>query len=195
MLRKGLCDYSDTDIRDKGTITVTNIAAAGADGYNTNKKIIFKNCASFTSLIRRINKAQTDDVQHTDVVVSMYSLIEYNDYYSKTSGISLQYCRDVPDVPDLPTMVQLLILLMLMLLIRLNLRIDNCVIVATNVAAQTTTFSITDTKLSVTLSTQDSAKLFEQLKLDFKRTINWNKYQTKVSTERISHYLIQVFKE
>ena len=55
----------------------------------------------------------------------------------------------------------------------------NCIIVANN-ADQATTFSITDTKLYVpvaTLSTQDNAKLLEQLKSGFKRTINWNKYQ------------------
>ena len=47
----------------------------------------------------------------------------------------------------------------------------NCVIVATNVAAQAATFSITDTKLYVpvvTLSIQDNAKLLEQLKSGFK---------------------------
>ena len=41
---------------------------------------------------------------------------------------------------------------------------ENCVIVATNVAAQVTTFSITNTKLYVpivVLSTQDNAKLLE----------------------------------
>ena len=68
----------------------------------------------------------------------------------------------------------------------------NCVIVATNEAAHATTFSITDTKLYVpvvTLSTQDNAKLLEQLKSGFKRTINWNKYQTKVSSERVNQYL------
>ena len=55
-----------------------------------------------------------------------------------------------------------------------------------------TTFANTDTKLYVTvvtLSTQDNAKLFEQLKPGFKRTINWNKYKTKISTERRNQYL------
>ena len=69
---------------------------------------------------------------------------------------------------------------------------ENCVIVATNIAAQATTFSITDTELYVpvvTLSTQDNAKLLEQLKFGFKRTINWNRYQTKVQTERPNWYL------
>ena len=47
----------------------------------------------------------------------------------------------------------------------------NCVIVATNVAAEAATFSITDTKLYVpvvTISIQDNAKLLEQLKSGFK---------------------------
>ena len=40
-------------------------------------------------------------------------------------------------------------------------------------------FAITETKLYVpvvTLSTQDNAKLLEQLKPRFMRTISWNKY-------------------
>ena len=59
---------------------------------------------------------------------------------------------------------------------------------ATIVVAQEITCSITDTKLHVpvvTLSTQDNAKVLEQLKSGFKRTINWNKYQSKLSTERL----------
>ena len=52
---------------------------------------------------------------------------------------------------------------------------ENCVIVATNIAAQATTVSVTDTKLyvpDVTFSTQDNVKLLKQLKSGFKRTIN-----------------------
>ena len=67
-----------------------------------------------------------------------------------------------------------------------------CVIVATDIANQGATFSIIDAKLYVpvvTLSTQDNAKLLEQLKSDFKRTVNWNKYQSKISTERENQYL------
>ena len=63
---------------------------------------------------------------------------------------------------------------------------ENCVRVATNVAAQATTFSITDTKLyvpAVTSSTLDNAKFIGKWKSGFKRTINRNKYQTKVSTK------------
>ena len=58
----------------------------------------------------------------------------------------------------------------------------NCVIVSTDVANQGATFSITETKIHVvvvTLSTQDNAKVFQQLKSGFKRTINSNKYISK----------------
>ena len=47
---------------------------------------------------------------------------------------------------------------------------ENCVIVASNVANQGTTFSVTDTKLYVpivALSIQDNAKMLEQLKSGF----------------------------
>ena len=57
---------------------------------------------------------------------------------------------------------------------------------------KSTTFTITDTKLYipvVTLSTQDNAKLLEQLKSGFKRTINWNKYDPKVSVRAPNLYL------
>ena len=53
-------------------------------------------------------------------------------------------------------------------------------------------FAITDTKLYVsvvTLLTQDNAKPFQQLKSGFKRPINWNKYQSKISTEAQNQYL------
>ena len=55
-----------------------------------------------------------------------------------------------------------------------------------------TTFAITDTKLHVpvaTLSTQPNTKFPEQLKSGFTCTINWNKYQSKISTERSNEYL------
>ena len=51
---------------------------------------------------------------------------------------------------------------------------------------------ITETKLydaNVTLSTQDNVKLFQQLKSGFKRTINWNKYQSSIKTYAQNRYL------
>ena len=51
---------------------------------------------------------------------------------------------------------------------------------------QAKTFTITDTKLYVsveTLSTQDNAKLLEILKSGFKRKINWNKWNSKITSQ------------
>ena len=55
-----------------------------------------------------------------------------------------------------------------------------------------TKFSITDTKLYVllvTLSTQDNAKLLQQLKSGFKRITNWNKYESDPKTFAQNRYL------
>ena len=49
MLRSSLCDYSDAYILVKGNISVNNNAGAGVAANNTNKKVIFKNCAQFTN--------------------------------------------------------------------------------------------------------------------------------------------------
>ena len=57
-----------------------------------------------------------------------------------------------------------------------------CVIVSTKNANQGATFTITNTRYYVpvvTLSTQENAKLLQQLKSGFKRVINWNKYLSK----------------
>ena len=54
------------------------------------------------------------------------------------------------------------------------------------------TFTITDTKLFipvVTLSIQDNAQLLQQLKSDFKRTINCNKCKSKVAIQASNPYL------
>ena len=216
MLRTNLCDYIDAYILVKGTITVDNTAAADADANNTNKKVIFKYYASFTSCISRINNTQIDDAQYIDVVMPMYNLIEYSDDYSKISEILFQYCRDVPAVDNNGKVtdfteanvtgsfnlkgkltgqtgdngtknVEIMVPLKYLnnFWRTLQMPLINCEVTLdlnwsenwpTN-AAQATTFSITDTELYVsvvTLSTQDNAKMLEQLKSGFKRTINWN---------------------
>ena len=53
-------------------------------------------------------------------------------------------------------------------------------------------FAITETKLyvpTVTLSTQDNAKLLQQLKSGFKRIINWKKYESIVKAFARNRYL------
>ena len=93
MLKSRLCDYSNAYILVKGTITVNNTAAAA---NNTNKKVIFKNCAPFTNYISETNNTQVDNAKDIDIVMPMYNLIEYSDNYAKTSGSLWQYCKDIP---------------------------------------------------------------------------------------------------
>ena len=96
MLKSSLCDYSDAYILVKGTISVDNTAAAGANANNTDKKVIFKNCAPFTNCISEINNTQVDNAKDIDIVMPMYNLIEYSDNYAKTLRILWQYCLDMP---------------------------------------------------------------------------------------------------
>ena len=81
MLISSLYDYSDAYILVKRNISVNNTAA-----NNTNKKVIFKNCAPFTNCISKINNTQIDNAEYIDIVIPMYNLIEYSNNYSKTSG-------------------------------------------------------------------------------------------------------------
>ena len=230
ILRTSLCDYSNTYILFKGTITVANTAVTESDANIANKKVIFKNCVPFTSCISRVNNTQIDDAQYIDVVMHMYNLREYSDNHSKTSGTLFQYFKDVPavdnngavtdfteaNVNDLFNLkvklagqagndgtknVETMVLFkylsnfwrtLEMPLTNCEIILDlswsgNCVIVATNIVNKVATFSVTDTNLYapvVTLSIKNNAELFEQLKSGLKRTINWNEYQAKVSTER-----------
>ena len=68
----------------------------------------------------------------------------------------------------------------------------NGFIIANPIDNQVPTFAITDTKLyvlDVTLSAQDNAKLLQHLKSVFRRTINWNKYQSEATIQRQNQYL------
>ena len=64
-----------------------------------------------------------------------------------------------------------------------------CVITSSTSAEN---FETAETKLYVpvvTLSTEDNAKLLQQLKPGFKRAINWNKYESSVETFTQNRYL------
>ena len=80
MIRSNLCDYSDAYIHGKGTRTVPNTGTAAALN-NRNKKVTFKDCASFINCISEINNTQIDVAHDIDVVMLMYNLIEYSDTY------------------------------------------------------------------------------------------------------------------
>ena len=58
MLRSDLCDCSDTYIVVKGTITVKD-----SDNNAYDKKLSFKNNASFTSCILRVNNTFIDNAE------------------------------------------------------------------------------------------------------------------------------------
>ena len=100
MLKSSLCDYSDAYSLVKGTITVNNTAAADADANNTNKKVIFKNCAPFTNCISEINNTQIDNAKDINIIMNLYNLLEYSDAYTRTSGSFWQYCKDMPAVDN-----------------------------------------------------------------------------------------------
>ena len=86
MLISSFCVYNDAYIFVKRTITVQNTAVTDADANNSNKKVIFKNCASFINCISEVNNIQVDNAKDINIVMPMYNLIEYSDNYSKTSG-------------------------------------------------------------------------------------------------------------
>ena len=95
MLRSDLCDYADTYILVNGTITVT--AAAGGNNIRDkkiNRKLILKNNAPFVSCITRIDGELIEDADDLDIVMPMYSLLEYSKNYRKTIGSLYNYYRD-----------------------------------------------------------------------------------------------------
>ena len=189
------------------------------------KKIIFKSFAPFSNCLSEINNIQIGNCKDIDVIMPLYSLLEYSLAYEKTSDSLLQYCKDIPAVDnnnaivnftennltdsfnfkvkmkgqtvhDGTKNVEIIVLLKYLSnywcfleLPLINFEVTliltwsaNFVTVASNDANQNATFAITDTKLyvpMVILSTQDNAKLLQQLKSGFKRVINWNKYLSK----------------
>ena len=102
MLKSSLFDYSNAYILVKGNITVNNTATDGAAAFNTVKKVIFKNYASFTNCMSEINNTEVDNAKDIDIVMPMYNFIEYSqlDNYQKTSGSLWQRCKDIPAVND-----------------------------------------------------------------------------------------------
>ena len=75
-----------------GTISVTD-----PNDVVYDKKLAFKNNATFISCISKINDALIANAEDLDIVTPMYNLIEYSKNYSKTSGSSWNYYRDESD--------------------------------------------------------------------------------------------------
>ena len=74
MLRSSLYDYNYPYILVKGNISINNTAGAAAN--NTNKKVIFKNCAPFTNYISKIKNTLIDNAEYIDIVIPMCNLID-----------------------------------------------------------------------------------------------------------------------
>ena len=88
VLISNLCDYTDSYILVKRTITTTGAGddAAPRQADERDKGVSFKNRAPFTECISRINKTDIDNANDIDIVMLMCNLIECSDNYSKTSG-------------------------------------------------------------------------------------------------------------
>ena len=84
-----MCDYSDSCIVVTGKITVTN---PNNDAYD--KKLALKNNAPFFSCILKFNDQLIENAQDLDVVMPLYSLLEYIKNYRKTSRSLWNYYRD-----------------------------------------------------------------------------------------------------
>ena len=84
-IKSSLCDYSDAFILVTGNITVA---------ANNDTDVAFKNCAPFSTCKAVINDVFADKVDHIDVAMSMYNLIEFSHNYSDTSGSLLEFKRD-----------------------------------------------------------------------------------------------------
>ena len=139
-----------------------NKAAQDQPNNVANKKVIFKNCASFTNCISRINNTQMEDAHDIDIIMSMYNLIEYSDNFivanvitytfkikEKITGQTGNDCtKDVEIMVPLKYLSNFWSTLEMSLIsceINLNLNWSrNHVILATDVAGPGATFLITD---------------------------------------------------
>ena len=83
----------------KGKITITGAGddAAARQADERDKGVAFKNCAPFTNCISEINNTQIYNCKASDIVMSLYNLLEYSDNYAKTSASLWQYYRDEPN--------------------------------------------------------------------------------------------------
>ena len=94
MLRANLCDFSDAYIVVKGDITVTE-----PNNAKRNKSVVFKNIAPFINCISKINGVQIGNAEDLDIVMPMYSLLEYSKNYRKTAGSLWKFYRYEPRNP------------------------------------------------------------------------------------------------
>ena len=85
VLKSNLCDFNDAYILVRGDITVIAVPAT---------QVSFKNCATFTKCITKIDGTTIHDAEDLDSVKPMYNLIEYSSNYSETRGSLWFHSKD-----------------------------------------------------------------------------------------------------
>ena len=90
VLKPNLCDYAEAYILVDGTIRAANAVNA--------TRLALKNCATFTKCNLEINDEHAHTAENLDIVMPMYNLIEYSDYYQDSSATLYRFKRDEP--PD-----------------------------------------------------------------------------------------------
>ena len=76
---------NDADILVKDEITVTAAPET---------QVSFKNCATFTKCITKIEWTTKDDTDYLDLVMPMYNIIEYSSNYSDAAGSLWFHSKD-----------------------------------------------------------------------------------------------------
>ena len=152
-----LIEYSDNHSKTSGSLRQYSKDKPAVDNNTAIVNFIDKNLTdSFNFKVKMTRQNADDGTKNVEIIVP----IAYLSVFWQTLELPLINCE-------------------------VNLILTwsaNCVIFSTNVPNQIATFAITDKKLYVrvvTLSTQDNAKLLEQLNSGFKRLINLNKYLSK----------------
>ena len=62
-----------------------------------NEGVIFKNCVPFTDCNSKISNTEINNAIDLDIILPIYTLIEYSDSYSKTSESLWQHYWDKPN--------------------------------------------------------------------------------------------------
>ena len=225
MLRSNLCDYADAYILVKGNITVTGSGDDCAtkrlderDNGVTFTKCINRINNTDIDIVRDIDIVMhmynlieySDNYLKTSGSLWQHYKDEHDDNIadSKSFKSKVKITGKTPadkNTKDVEIIVRLKYLSnfwrtleMLLINCEVNLILTwskDCII--TNSAGQRK-FAITETKLYVPvvpLSTQDNTKLLQQLQSGFKRTINWNKYESSIKIfeqNKYFNYLINL---
>ena len=111
MLRSDLCDFSDAYIVVKGAITLTKTDGRGFIDIR-NRFLAFKNNAPFTNCISKINNVLIDNAEDLDIVMSMYSLLEY----SKKTEKQQEVCGIITEMNLIILLLMIVTLLLLIIM-------------------------------------------------------------------------------